>query len=132
MTPHATRVSPMKSPLEAVHEYYVTFSTLDLPAIASHFTEPCGCTSSQGVFFAQTRAELETALEPMADALNAKGYGRSEFDSAEVIDLGPAAALVKGVAIRYASAGPELGRVPMSYLMHRSGDDWEIAVMVLP
>ena len=121
----------MKSPLEALHEYYATFSTLDLTAIASHFTEPCGSMSPQGVFSVLTRAEFEKALAPMIDSLKAKGYGRSEFDSGQVIDLGPAAALVKGVAVRYTAAGPELERVPISYLLHRSGDEWKIAMMVL-
>ena len=121
----------MQSALEALHEYYATFSTLDLAAIASHFSEPCLSMSSQGVYSAHTRAELVTAFAPVVEGLKAKGYGRSEFADAEVTPLGPAAALVRGVAIRYSSAGPELERVAIGYVMHQSGGSWKVAVMVM-
>jgi len=40
----------MQSPLEALYAYYKTFSTLDLDAIVSHFSEPCMSIGSQGIF----------------------------------------------------------------------------------
>lgn len=122
----------MQSPLEALTEYYKTFSTLDLNAIVSHFSEPFMSIGPQGVFSAGSRAVLANALGPFVDGLKAKGYARSEFVEAEVMALSDSAALVRGVAVRYKVDESELERVPISYLMHRSADGWKIATMVLP
>jgi len=75
---------PMQSVLEAIHEYYNVFSTLDLSAIASCYCEPCMSISPQGVFSAANRAIF---VEP------------------QVTMLTETAALVRGVALRYAAAG---------------------------
>ena len=84
-------IQPMQSPLEALYEYYKTFSTLDLNAIVLHFSEPCMSISPQGVFSAGNRTELAHAFGPLVDGLKAKGYGRSEFVEAQVTTLGETA-----------------------------------------
>jgi ketosteroid isomerase-like protein len=121
----------MQSVLEAIHEYYKVFSTLDLSAIASCYCEPCMSISPQGVFSGANRAVLANAFAPVIEGLKAKGYGRSEFVEPQVTMLTETAALVRGVAVRYAAAGPEIERLQISYLMHRSEAGWKIAIMVL-
>ena len=125
-------MQPMQSPMEALFEYYRTFSTLDLNAIVLHFSEPCMSISPQGVFSADNRVELANAFGPLVDGLQEKGYGRSEFVEAEATTLSGTAALVRGVAVRYKLDQSELERVPISYLMHRASDGWKIVTMVLP
>ena len=120
----------MQSALEAIHEYYRAFSTLDLSAIVSYFCEPSMTIATQGVFSAANRGTLADSLAPLVQSLRAKGYGRSEFVDAQVTMLGESDALVRGVAVRYTAAGPELERVRLSYLMHRSDVGWKIAVLV--
>ena len=72
----------MQSPLEAISEYYKTFSTLDLNAIVLYFSEPCMSISLQGVFSAPNRTELAHAFEPACSStirtprLSATGSGR--------------------------------------------------------
>jgi hypothetical protein len=44
--------------------------------------------------------------------------------------LGETDALVRGVAVRYTAAGPELERVRLSYVMHRYDAGWKIAVLL--
>lgn len=122
----------MQSPLDALFDYYKTFSTLDLNAIVLHFSEPCMSISPQGVFSANNRVELANAFGPLIEGLKAKGYKRSEFVDAEVTTLSETAALVRGVAVRYKLDDSEMERVPISYLMHRAPDGWKIATMVLP
>lgn len=121
----------MPSALEAIHEYYNAFSTLDLSAIVSYFCEPSMTIAPQGVFSAGNRAVLADSLAPMIDGLRAKGYGRSEFVQPQVTMLGETAALVRGVAVRFTAAGPEMERIPISYLMHRGEAGWKIAVLVV-
>src|SRR5215467_8202171 len=121
----------MQSPLDAVHEYYRVFSTLDMNAIVSCYCEPCLTIAPQGMSSASNRAAVGDFLAPLVGALKAKGYGRSEFVQPQVTMLGEAAALVRGVAVRYTAAGSEMERIPLSYLMHRGDAGWKIAVLVV-
>lgn len=121
----------MQSALDAVHDYYRVFSTLDVHAIVSHYSEPCVTIAPQGLSSAPTRAALADSLAPIVGGLEAKGYGRSEFVQAQVTTLSSTTALVRGVAVRYTAAGTEMERVPISYLMHRGDEGWKIAVLVV-
>jgi ketosteroid isomerase-like protein len=121
----------MQSALEAIHEYYNAFSTLDVTAIVSYFCEPCLTIAQHAVSSAANRASLVDSLAPMVGGLKAKGYGRSEFVQPQVTMLGETAALVRGVAVRYTTAGPEMERIPISYLMHRGEAGWKIAALVV-
>jgi len=120
----------MKSALDSLHEYYNAFSTLDLKAIAAWYCEPSMTIAPQGMFSAANRAALVDSLAPLVAGLRARGYGRSEFIDAHVTPLGEADALVRGVAVRYTAAGPELERVKLAYLMHRGDGGWKIAVLL--
>ncbi len=108
----------MQSPLEAIHEYYKVFSTLDVNAIVSFYCEPTMSISPQGVLSSASHAALTDALAPLVHSLRAKSYGRSEFVDPNATMLGQTDALVRGVAVRYTTAGHELERVPLSYVMH--------------
>jgi hypothetical protein len=120
----------MQSALEAIHEYYKAFSTLDLNAILAYYGEPSMTVAAQGVFAAANHGALANVLTPLVDSLRAKGYARSEFAQPHVTRLGETDALVRGTAVRYTTAGTELERVPLSYLMHRTEAGWKIAVLV--
>ena len=121
----------MQTALEAVHEYYRTFSTLNLGAITTCYGEPSMTIAPQGVFPAANHAALEGSLAPLIDGLRAKGYGRSEFVQPVVTPLGETVAIVRGVAVRYTTTGLEMERIPLAYLMRRSEDGWKIAVLVV-
>lgn len=121
----------MQTALEAVHEYYKVFSTLDVSTIVSHFCESSIAIAPQGVLSAGNHATLAATLAPIVNSLRANGYGRSEFVQPQVMMLGERAALVRGVAARYTAAGSEMERIPISYLMHRSEIGWKIAVLVV-
>lgn len=118
------------TPLETVHEYYAAFSTLDMNAIASHFSEPTMTISPQGVASAANQAAVALFMGPLIEGLRKKGYGRSEFAEARLTMLGESDALVQGIAVRYTAAGAEMERVPLAYLMHRSEAGWKIAVLL--
>lgn len=120
----------MQSPLEVIHEYYKAFSTLDLNAIAEYYCEPSMIIGPQGVLAAANHAALTGSLTVIINSLKAKGYGRSEFAEPKVTMLGESDALVRGTAVRYTAAGPELERVPLAYLMHRTEGGWRIAALV--
>jgi hypothetical protein len=120
----------MPSALETLREYYKAFSTLDVSVIVSYFCEPSMTIAPQGMFSAATRGTLAESLVPMLESLRAKGYARSEFVDPQIVQIGEADALVRGVAVRYTAAGPELERVRLSYLMHRTAAGWKIAVLV--
>jgi ketosteroid isomerase-like protein len=120
----------MQSALETIDEYYRAFSTLNVSAIVSYFSEPSTTMSAQGVMSAANHTALAHSLTPLLDGLSAKGYGRSEFVQPQVTMLGETAALVRGTAVRYTAAGPEMERVRISYLMNRGAAGWKIAVLI--
>jgi hypothetical protein len=120
----------MPSPLDVLHEYYRVFSTLDVEGIVSYFCEPSLTIGPPGLSSAPTREALAASLAPSLASLRARGYGHSEFVDPQITMLGTSDVLVRGVAVRYTAAGPELGRVPLAYVMHRSSAGWKIAALV--
>ena len=121
----------MQTALEFVHEYYRVFSTLDLDRIAEYFSEPCIWVGPQRIFSAANRESLTAAIAPLLAGLKSQGYQRSEFAEPHAETLTESVALVQGIAVRYATANAELERVPLSYLLRRTGSNWKIAVMIL-
>jgi len=119
----------MNDVLAAIHDYYKAFSTLDLDACLPFFTLPCRFVGLRGTFAVANREDLERVLGPTFEALKSKNYQRSEFIEPQFTTLTENAVLVRGVAVRYESAGTELGRVPISYMMQRAGGGWKIAVV---
>ena len=119
----------MQDPLDAIHDYYKAFSTLDLTAIVACYSEPSMTITPQGVSSAANRTALAGLVAPLVDGLRAKGYGRSEFVQPNVTPIGQTAALVRGVAVRYTAAGSEMERVNVSYLIRRDEAGWKIAVL---
>jgi hypothetical protein len=121
----------MQSALEAIHEYYKSFSTLDMSAIAPHYLEPSMMVAPQGAISSANGVALAAALAPLIDSLRARGYQRSEFVDPSITILGEADSLVRGVAVRHTASGAELERVSLAYLMHRTKAGWKIAVLVV-
>lgn len=119
----------MNEALAAIHDYYKAFSSLELDACAPFFTVPCMFIGLQGTFAVANRDDLAKVLGPTFETLKAKGYQRSEFIEPQLTNVTENAALVRGVAVRYHASGTELQRVPISYLMHRTGAAWKIAVV---
>jgi hypothetical protein len=121
----------LSSALDAVHHYYTVFSTLDVNAIVACYSESSMTLTPQGVLSAPDRATLAKSLVPLIAGLTARGYGRSEFVQPEVTVLSGRTELVRGVAVRYTSAGTELERIPLGYLMDRAESGWKIAVLIV-
>ena len=119
----------MNETLVAIHDYYKAFSTLDLDACVPFFTLPSMFIGLRGTFAVASREDLARALGPTIEALKTKDYQRSEYIEPQLTTLTENTALVRGVAARYRVSGAELERVPVSYLMHRTGAAWKIAVV---
>jgi hypothetical protein len=119
----------MTETLVAIHDYYKAFSTLELEACLPFFTLPCMFIGLRGTFAVANREDLARVLGPTLEMLKTKDYQRSEFIETQLTTLTDNTALVCGVAVRYRASGPELERVPISYLVHQSGAAWKIAVV---
>ena len=119
----------MNESLVAIQDYYKVFSTLDLNACVSFFMQPCMFMGLQGTFAVANREDLVKVLGPTVEALRTKDYQRSEFLEPQFTTVTENTVLVRGVAVRYRASGAELERVPVSYLVHRTGAAWKIAVV---
>ena len=119
----------MNEALIAIHDYYKAFSSLSLDACAPFFALPCMFIGLRGTFAVASREDLIRVLGPTLEALKTKDYRRSEFIEPQLTALTENTVLARGVAVRYRASGTELERVPISYLMHRDGAAWKIAVV---
>lgn len=119
----------MQEPLGAIHDYYKAFSTLELNACVPFFTLPCMFIGRRGTFAVANREDLARVLGPAIEALRSKDYQRSEFLEPQLTTLTESTVLARGVAVRYRASGTELERVPISYLVHQTGEAWKIAVV---
>jgi ketosteroid isomerase-like protein len=116
---------------EMLADYYRTFSTLNLPAILPFFHEPAFIIGPLGPTGVPNAAALEAIFAPTIQDLRARGYGLSEYDLRHVRVFSATAAATTGIAIRYKTGGQELERVGITYVLHKTGERWKIAVMVL-
>lgn len=119
----------MNETLDAIRDYYKAFSTLKADACEPFFTLPCMFIGLQGTFAVANREDLVRVLGPIVETLRTKDYQRSEFLEPQLTTLTENTAFVRGVAVRYRTSGAELERVPVDYLMYRTGAAWKIAVV---
>jgi len=117
--------------IRVLREYYSAFSTLKLEDVFPYFNEPSFLIGPQGAFAATTHNLLATAIAPALEGLRARGFGRTELSVRNLKSLSPTAILVEGVAQRYKVDGQELDRAGVTYILHKSGSGWKIAVLVL-
>ena len=117
--------------LRVLHDYYKTFSMLNLEAVLPYFHEPAMLIGPQGALAAPTHSVVATAIARGMEALRASGFGRSELIVRNVKSLSATAAMVHGVAQRYKLDGQDLDRAGVTYVLHNSGSGWKIAVLIL-
>jgi ketosteroid isomerase-like protein len=111
-------------------DYYAAFNTHDVRRILPYFDEPALLLAPQGGFAAPSRDALASPIAALIDSLRAKGFGRSELRIGRLEGLSATATLVTGVAIRYTTAGPELERAGLTYVLHHVDGLWKIAVLI--
>ena len=119
----------MNEALAAIHDYYKAFSTLELDDCVPYFTRPCMFIGLGGTFAVANRDDLAKVLGPIIETLRTKDYQRSEFIEPQLTKITENTVLARGAAVRYRASGTELERVPVSYLVHQTGDAWKIAVV---
>jgi hypothetical protein len=124
-------MTPQPTEIQVLTDYYVAFSTLDIPAFLPYFHQPCLLIGPDGTFAAPTHAVLATAFVTPMEDLRSRGFGRSELSVRRTQTLSDTASLLTGVAIRYKDNGQELERVGVTYVMHKNNTGWKIAVLIL-
>lgn len=113
-------------------EYYSAFSTLEVQAIAPYFHEPSVLIiPGQGVIATPTHAAITALFTAFLEALQARGFARSELTALHVKRLSSATTLAGGIAVRYKTDGQELDRAGVTYLLHKTDSGWKIAVIVV-
>ncbi len=117
--------------IRVLADYYSAVSSLEIQAVLPYFHEPCLMIGPQGVIAAPTFAELAAVITSAMEGLRSRGYGRSELSLRHVQSLSATATLATGVALRYKVDGQELERVGVTYVLHKTGTAWKIAVLIL-
>ncbi len=112
--------------------YYSAFSTLDVQAILPYFHEPSVLiVPVGGVIATPSHAAITAVFTAFIEALQARGFARSELTSLHVKRLSATTMLAGGIAVRYKADGQELDRAGVTYLLHKTDSTWKIAVTVV-
>ena len=113
-------------------DYYSAVSTLDVQAIPPYFHEPSVLIiPGWGVIATPTHAAITATFTAFKEALQARGFARSELTSLHVKRLSATTMLAGGIAVRYKADGQELDRAGVTYLLHKTDSTWKIAVVVV-
>ncbi|MBI3696803.1 MAG: DUF4440 domain-containing protein [Acidobacteria bacterium] len=113
-------------------DYYSAVSTLDVQAIPPYFHEPSVLiVPVGGVIATPTHAAITAVFAGFMEALQARGFARTELTSLHVKRLGATTMLAGGIAVRYKTDGQELDRAGVTYLLHKTDSIWKIAVLVV-
>jgi len=116
---------------QVMDNYYREFSSLDVESILKYFNEPALLVGPQGVIPVPDHAALASAFRPVMEGLRAKGFGRSEYEQANIKELSSSAAIVGVVAVRYKATGEEMERVGMTYVLDKRESGWKFATVVM-
>jgi uncharacterized NTF2-like protein DUF6841 len=116
---------------QVIADYYRDFSTLNVQAILPYFNEPSLLVGPQGVIAIPNHEALVAVFGPVMEGLRGKGYGRSEFELDYAKSLSSTAALIGGIAVRYNTAGQQLERIGITYLLHKTENGWRFAAVIL-
>ena len=112
-------------------DYYRAFSSLDAQAVRPYFNEPSQLVSPAGVVATPTRAAVAAAFQPMMDALQARGFAKSELTDLRLKRLSASTVIAGGVAVRTKTDGQELERAGVVYLLQKTNGEWQIATIVI-
>lgn len=107
------------------------FSDMDLPRWLSHFHSSYLIMAPQGVIAPASESEALALLRPHMEGLQARGYARSELNSASVKLLSATTALAAVQWIRRKANEEELERVGATYALFKSDDDWKIVMVTV-
>ncbi|MBV8214497.1 MAG: hypothetical protein JOZ08_14885 [Verrucomicrobia bacterium] len=116
---------------QVIADYYRDFSTLNVRTILPYFNEPSLLVGPQGVIPIPNHAALVFVFGPVMEGLRGKGYGRSEFELDYAKSLSSSAALIAGVAVRHDTAGQQLERVGITYVLHKTESGWKFVTVIL-
>ena len=113
-------------------EYYSAFSTLDAGAVLPYFHEPSMMVvPGVGVIATPTHEVLTAVFKVSMEALQARGFARSELTNLNLKRLSATTMLAGGIAVRHRADGQELDRAGVTYLLHKTDSAWKIAVLVV-
>jgi len=113
-------------------DYYRAFSRRGVQAILPYFQEPSLLiVPVGGVIATPTHAAITAVFTAFLEALQARGFARSELTNLNLKRLSATTLLAGGIAVRYKADGQELDRAGVTYLLHKTDSAWKIAVVVV-
>ena len=96
-----------------------------------YYHEPLTFIATTGASILTTRADIEAFLKSSWARLKGRGWARSAFAQLHAKPLNAALAFASGLAVAYRGDGQELERIAATYVLHKTSDDWKIAVLVV-
>jgi uncharacterized protein (TIGR02246 family) len=110
--------------------YARAWDSLDMQRILPYYNEPLILITAAGVRSLATRADIEAWVKTIFARITEGGYARGEYSQLHVKQMSPGVAMASGLYVRYKTDGQELERLGATYVLHKTGDGWKIAVFV--
>ena len=116
--------------LQAFKDYVAAVGTLDVQRVVPYYHEPLMFVSAAGTRALATRAEMEEWLKPVFGRMKEQGYARSDWSEFHMKLLSAGVAVVSTQTVRYKADGQELAKLGFTYILRKTKEGWQIAVLV--
>jgi ketosteroid isomerase-like protein len=115
--------------IQMLRDYYAAATKQDLPGTVAYYHEPVTFITSRGVACFRTHDDAAPVLKQLFERFRELGVVRNDWAEAHCKLLGETSAAASVVVARYRADGQEAERVGWTYLMHKTGGEWKIAVL---
>ena len=115
--------------IQTLRDYYAASNKQDVQGMVSYYHEPVVFITPRGVIARATRTDASAVLTEFIEQLRAMAAARSEWAESHVKQLSDTLAVAGIVVVRYQADGQELERLGWTYLLHKTGGGWKIAVL---
>jgi len=117
--------------IQALRGYYDASNERDLQTMVSYYHEPVMFITARGVVTRATHADATQVLAEFFERLRSESVARSDWADSHIKQLSDTLAVASVVVARYRADGQELERerAGWTYLLHKTGNGWKIAVL---
>jgi ketosteroid isomerase-like protein len=115
--------------LQPLRDYYAASSKHDVSSMVDYYESPVMVIAARGVMCWATHTEAIRNLMPFIARLQEIGAARTEWGESHFRQLSDTLVMASIVVVRYKADGQELERLGWTYLLHKTGGGWKIAVL---
>jgi NTF2-like protein (DUF6841) len=115
---------------QLLNDYYGAFGASDTQRANACYDIPVMFISNDNILVATSPAESAAWLAKQFELLRPRAFSRNKLTKLGIKKLSDGVAMASGIDVRYDKVGEELARSGITYLLHKSGGEWKISVLI--